>query len=88
MRKTHGTTMRKTYGITKTNGKYNSRAVMAFHMDTVSNGRAHCMGRFAGVLYQPEHEKTMMRNALAAARAARLADGIYKPGEFHEARLV
>lgn len=80
--------MRKTQGTTQTNGKYNSRAVAAFHMNTVSSCRAHCMGRFAGVLYQPEHEKAMMRHALAAARAARLENGIYKPGDFHAAQLV
>jgi len=76
------------HGTTLTNGKFNSRAVIAFHLASATSCLNHCTKGLAGVLYRTHHEKQCMRNAIAAARAARLSCGIYKPGDFHPARLV
>lgn len=73
---------------TITNGKFNSRAVAAMQLDTVRSCRAHCVGKLAGVLYQPSHEKMMMRQSIERAKMARVQAGIYKAGDFHRAVLV
>lgn len=75
-------------GTTQTNGKYNARAVAAFHLETAKRCRQHCVGALAGVLYQPPHEKMVAREAISKARAIRIQAGIYKAGDFHAARLV
>lgn len=74
-------------GTTQTNGKYNARAVAAFHLATVSRCVANCTGPMANVIYQPSHEKMVARQALERARKARMQAGIYKAGDFHAARL-
>lgn len=75
-------------GTTITQGKFNSRAVIAFHLDSATRCLEHCTKGLAGILYRTEHEKQCMRNAIAAARAARLSCGIYNANDFHPARLV
>lgn len=75
-------------GTTQTNGKYNARAVAAFHLSTVSRCREHCTGKLAGVIYQPAHEKMVMREAIERARKARIQSGIYNAGDFHAARII
>lgn len=72
---------------TQTNGKFNDRAVAAFHRESARSCFRHCTGKFAGVLYHPPHEKMVMREAIARARSARLYSGIYQAGDFHKARL-
>lgn len=74
-------------GTTQTNGKFNARAVAAFHLASAQSCRAHCMGPLANVVYQPSHEKMVAREAIKKARAARVQSGIYRAGDFHEARL-
>lgn len=75
-------------GTTQTNGKYNARAVAAFHLESARSCRAHCLGALANVIYQPAHEKMVAREAIGRARLARIQAGIYKAGDFHAARLV
>lgn len=74
-------------GTTLTNGKYNSRAVAAFHLETAKRCREHCLGALAGVIYQPAHEKMVAREAIARARSARLNNMLYEGHDFHVAHL-
>lgn len=76
-----------THGTTQTSGKFNARAVSAFHLASARTCRAHCIGSLAGVLYRPEHEKIVARQAIERARKTRIEAGIYKAGDFHAARL-
>lgn len=62
-------------GNTKTAGKFNARAVFAFH--TASASRSLRNGDKAG-----------MRRAIENMRLTRIQSGIYKAGDFHAARLV
>lgn len=72
---------------TKTNGKFNSRAVAAFHLASASSCLRNCTGPMVGKLYHPDHEKALMRQCIDRARSARIYAGVYSPGDFHVAIL-
>lgn len=78
----------RTTSTTLTNGKYNSRAVVALHLASATRCLKHCTKGLAGMLYRTENEKHMMRHAIAMARAARLDNAIYAGRMFHPAKLV
>lgn len=61
-------------GNTKTNGRFNARAVFAFHMAAASRAVA-------------VRDKGALGRAVIRMRMTRVYGGIHNAGDFHEARL-
>lgn len=62
-------------GTTQTGGKFNARAVFAFHMASATRAVAR-------------RDKDALCRAVLMMRQTRIYCGIYRAGDFHAARLV
>jgi hypothetical protein len=73
-------------GNTQTGGKFNARAVFAFHMESATWSLQNALIAQGGGL-SGDIPKNDMRRAVENMRRTRVQAGIYRAGDFHEARL-